>query len=375
MRTNVSRAVLASLGGVVGLVSVSGAAWAVSGGNYRPDQQDCTPAASANNAPIHTTQRGCHTVAINVTDGNGRRYGEFGLDQLPSGYPGTPGLLSLGYPGQPNAIHSGCIGANTNGTNGGTGRGCGTGTGTGFELNFDTQHPGNNSLTTATGTPDVGALIAALGRGMTLSIGADDNTDAGEHDGVSGKSGTSGVVNGPSDGGGGSVSVSPGRATAVPSLTDPLPAAAGQLGFCADGICTQTTTRRQALYHGCGANTQVPCRAKSRKARNAYDYSTKSWDPYNCSSGDSTSEAPGPSGCGGKTMNEWRAAEAQTVYAQPGFQIYEDPDPQGSPAGPLYPLPAVYVGTCGVALGGGALQVPASPFTNSAGQLIIPTGC
>lgn len=374
MRTNLSRGVLAGLGSLVGLVSVSGAAWAVSGGNYSPDQQDCTPTASANNTPPHTAQRGCHTVAFNVTDGSGKRYGEFGLDQLPSGYPGTPGLLSIGYPGQPDSPHSGCIGTNTNGTNGGTGRGCGTGTGTGFELNFDIQHPGNDSLHIATGTPDISGLIAALGRGVSLSLGADDNADAGEHDGVSGKNGTVGSINGPSDGGGAGVSVSPRRATATPSLTDPVPVASGQLGFCADGVCTQTTTRRQALYHGCGANAQVPCTARSQRSRNVYDYSKKQWDPSNCSSGDSTSEAPGPNGCGTMTMDQWRAAEAQTVYAQPGLQIYEDPDPQGSPVGP-YPLPAAYVGTCGVALGGGTLKLPTTPLTNSAGQLIIPTGC
>ena len=59
-----------------------------------------------------------------------------------------------------------------------------------------------------------------------------------------------------------------------------------------------------------------------------------------------------------------------------GFQFYEDPDPQGSPATPIYPNPGIYVGTCGVVVGGGALPaLPASPLTNSAGQLVISTGC
>ena len=63
-----------------------------------------------------------------------------------------------------------------------------------------------------------------------------------------------------------------------------------------------------------------------------------------------------------------------TVYAEPGVQVYEDPDPEGSPIGP-YPLPAAYAGTCGVVLGGGPITAPASPVTNSAGQLDVRSGC
>ena len=41
-----------------------------------------------------------------------------------------------------------------------------------------------------------------------------------------------------------------------------------------------------------------------------------------------------------------------------------------------YPLPALYVGTCGVVAGGGAAPAaPASPVTNSAGQVVVSTGC
>ena len=55
--------------------------------------------------------------------------------------------------------------------------------------------------------------------------------------------------------------------------------------------------------------------------------------------------------------------------------FFEDPDPEGSPIGP-YPLPALYAGTCGVVAGGGpAATAPASPITNSAGQLQVKTGC
>ena len=77
-------------------------------------------------------------------------------------------------------------------------------------------------------------------------------------------------------------------------------------------------------------------------------------------------------------MDWYRQQEAHNVYVQPGVTVYEDPDPQASPAGPkqLYPLPAAYAGTCGVAAGGGAAKAPASPVTNGAGQVVVsPTGC
>ena len=57
-------------------------------------------------------------------------------------------------------------------------------------------------------------------------------------------------------------------------------------------------------------------------------------------------------------MNSWRQHEAGTVNAEPGVQVYEDPDAQASPLDPayeaglsqqpvLYPIPAAYAGTCG----------------------------
>ena len=370
-----------------GGVGISGAAWAVSAGGYSSGQQDCPANADANNAPTGQTYAGCHNTAVNVESGDGStRYAEFGLDQLPNGYSGTPTPISLGYPGQPNAIHSGCVAFNTNGTGGGTGTGCGTGTGAGATAVFDLQNPGNNSLTPQTGTPDAQGVMSLLSNGVRLYFGQDDNTDAGEHDGVSGQNGTVGSVNGPSDGGSIQAFFLPALIGQAPTATDPVPFAGASEGFCADGICQDGTTQQQVLYQGCGATgpdgKPVPndhCTASSAQSRDVYNYSGKQWDPYSCSSGDMTSEAPGPNGCGGRTMDQWRQQEAHNVYAEPGFQFYEDPDPEGSPAGPaqFYPLPAVYAGTCGVAAGGGFLPAaPASPATNSAGQIVVaPTGC
>jgi hypothetical protein len=366
----------------------AGAAWAVSAGGYSPNQQDCPANSDASNAGAGQTTHGCHNVAVNLESGDGStRYAEFGLDQLPNGYSGTPTPISLGYPGQPNSIHSGCLALNTNGTGGGTGTGCGSGSGAGATILFDGQNPGNNSVTPQTGAPDAQGLTALLTGGVRLYFGQDDNTDAGEHDGVTGGNGTAGSFNGPSDGGGIGLFFLPALATQTPTASDPVPFAGVYEGFCADGICQEGTTQQQTLYQGCGATgpdgKAMPddkCGPGSAQSRNVYDYSGKQWDPYACSSGDSHSEAPGPNGCGNYTMDQWRQKEAHNVYAEPGFQFYEDPDPEGSPAGPsqLYPLPAVYAGTCGVTLGGGGFvpPAPASPVTNSAGQVsVAPTGC
>lgn len=378
MRTKKGSAVLATLGLIALSAGVTaGAAWAVSGGGYNPAQQDCPANAARNNAPKGQTVAGCHNVALNVESARGTRYAEVGLDQLPNGYPATPGLLGLGYPGSPNAIHSGCIAFNTNGTGGGTGKGCGSGSGLGATIIFNTENTGANHVTPQVGSPNVAGLVALLEGGIRVYYGQDDNTDAGEHDGVTGTNGTKGSINGPSDGGAVGLFFLPGQATTTPTAANPVPVAGGSEGACADGICEEFTTQRQVVYQGCGANPSVPCKKGSSSGRDVYNYSGKKWDPYNCSSGDVPSESPGPNGCGNQTMDQWRASEARYVYAEPGFQFYEDPDPQASPAAPIYPLPALYVGTCGVVVGGGqAPAAPATPVTNSAGQLAItPTGC
>ncbi|MGI8492417.1 MAG: hypothetical protein ACR2NJ_06625 [Acidimicrobiales bacterium] len=376
MRTISPKLLLAPAAMLALAFGLQGRALAVSGGGYSPAQQDCTPGATANNIPNGATEPGCHNLSLNVAGVNGTRLAEFGLDQLPQGYPGTPTPVSVGYPGSPNAIHSGCASFNLNGTNGGTGTGCGTGTGPGAALKFDTQNTAANHLSIQTGAPDVSALVKLLSGGVVTSLGQDDNTDAGEHDGVSGKHGTAGSINGPSDGGGVSIWATPSTATQVPTATNPVPVAGAQEGFCADGICSEAATRQQLLYQGCNANAQVACSPDSAPKRDVYNYAGKQWDPYNCSSGDAQGESPGPNGCGNRTMDQWRAAEAHNVYAEPGFQFYEDPDPQGSPAGPIYPLPSAYAGSCGVAAGGGPATVPPTLITNSAGQAVVsPTGC
>jgi hypothetical protein len=226
------------------------------------------------------------------------------------------------------------------------------------------------------------ATVLGLLTDAQLYFAGDDNLNSGEHDGVDGNYGTANSFNGPSDGGSVGVhwhplqSVSWAR-TARHSVHDgdlaavaenPVPVADAGGGACADGVCFGVYTRQTSLYRGGGG---------SGSSRDVYNYQGKQWDPYDCSSGDAASEQA----CyqeGGQTMDQYRADEASNVNAEPGVQVYEDPDPQGSPVLPqsMYPLTAVYAGTCGVAAGGGMVQAPASPLTNGAGQVSLsPTGC
>ena len=368
------------------VVAGTGVAAAVSGGGYSPGDQDCTPTADRNDTVTKdaqgnvvqpgTAEAGCHNIKGNVTDDEGNRYAEAGLDQLPDGYPSTPGLLGVGVPGSPNFPHSGCAALNTAGTGGGAAgpdSGCGAGQGAGASGMLDAYDP-----SASTAQPQTGSSVVPPD-GVDLYFGADDNLDAGEHDGVDDGPGTSGSVNGPSDGGAVRAHASPNQAATTPSATNPVPVVGAAEGFCADGICQEVTTYRQAIYQG---------NPDGDSTRDVANYDGKQFDPYNCSSGSAHEEGA----CDTPehdTMDSWRNAEAHTVYAEPGVQTYEDPDPQASPidplaeAGigsgtPLYPLPGNYVGSCGVIIGGGP-TVPAAPAgapQNSAGQIVVnPVGC
>jgi hypothetical protein len=351
--------------GIVGLgaagliVAGAGAAAAVSTGGYSPSQQDCAPNADANST--QTAQPGCHNFKINVSDGSGRRYAQFGDDQEAQNQ--NPHGIDVSVtpngqtPGQPPS-----------------------GPSVGGHVEFG-QTPSAQPSVQA-GAPDGSA--ASLLTGGQVYLGADDNLDTGEHDGVDGQYGTQKSVNGPSDGGDLELNWHPAQTTTwladlmlvahggspAPIAENPVPVADAGGGGCADGTCIGVYTARRSIYQGGGAGG-------SGSSRDAYNYQGKTWDPYDCNSGDPKSEQA----CiteGGHTMDWYRQQEAKNVYVEPGVTVYEDPDPQASPAGPtqLYPLPAAYAGTCGVAAGGGAVKAPASPVTNKAGQVVVsPTGC
>ena len=198
--------------------------------------------------------------------------------------------------------------------------------------------------------------------GVFVYFGADDNLSQGEHDS------SSAIGDGPSDGGAIVFNVDPDSleawAAALESgdtqylLTHPLPLIRAGMGACADGICPSVQTQRRIAYKG----------EKRHARRDVADYEGKEWDPEGCAGPSDTAEDCGPGG-----IRRWHRREG-TTYVEPGVQVYEDPNPAGSPIGP-YPIPAAYVGTCGVIVGGGPVQAPDSPITNDAGQLRVTTGC
>lgn len=362
---------------------VSGIAFGVSDGNYDPARQGCTADADNHNTP--GAQSGCANYRTTVSDGAGRRYVDFGLDQVadhtnvhsafvrvdPNG-DGTGPVATLDFDTnwQPFAPDS-----------------CGVfdlaffaiGLVTGDGCTIDAVPPSQSSPPTVApgvqpGTPNGNA--ASLLTEAHFYNGADDNMNTGEHDGTDPTLAGAEPANGPSDGGAivvnwhpmdvmawlGAV-MGPDGAHAV--LTNPVALADAGMGSCADGVCMAIQTRERAVWHG-GANGET---------RQVYDYEGKDWDPEACSSASDADQAA----CHGdpghpQTMNEYKNADAQDVVAEPGVQVFEDPDPAGSPIGP-YPLPAAYAGTCGVALGGGPLDFTGAPMANGAGQIIVSTGC
>ena len=207
---------------------------------------------------------------------------------------------------------------------------------------------------------DPGSIDPATG--AQVYFGADDNLDSGEHDS------SSQIKDGPSDGGAVVANVSPESVArwldAVKSgdisylLTHPLPLVDAGAGSCADGVCESVQTQRRTAYQGGGDGS-----------RDAANYDGKQWDPETCAGPSDTNADCGPGG-----IKSWWKKDG-AVYTEPGAQVYEDPNPEGSPEGP-YPLPAAYAGTCGVIAGGGtAPAAPASPVTNGAGQVVVSSGC
>lgn len=276
-----------------------------------------------------------------------------------------------------------------------------------------TGAPGSGLTTPTLDTGTGQNLTPVLTNGLIVYYGMDDNSDNGEHDGVGpycdppqntdtpSKPGTrtgnphndpsssssssatcqSGAANGSSDGGAIMLALTPLGATNTPSQTNPEGLANLSLGACADGICTETTTQQQTVYHGCGANPDVTPTGgcTSPKNANVYDFapgnnpnndpSVNNEDP-NCNSGgaQNTGTVCGPGG-----MDALREATPQNENAEPGVQVYSDPDPQRSPAvdgtplDSLWPTPALYVGTCGVYAGSPKTTGQVLPSNQSAG--------
>ena len=425
------------------IAGAGSAAFAVSGGGYSPYQQGCQPGDSDYATPNGETYPGCHNTALNVESGgtsqgdasnSNTKYAQVGFDQVPNdpNSAGTPTEYSLGEPGNSGSPHALCASANTDGTNSkpasrntkpeasgqaaDAGNGCGNNpNGAGFTTNVDYYqyycpvaamlgHPcEDTSYGTSTLTGNLGDTVAyqpIVQNGVLVYYGMDDNSDNGEHDGVGPYSALAhqnndGAQNGSSDGGSILLVLDPMKAGATPSQTNPEGAANASSGFCADGICAEATTEQQTVYHGCGATDsygRAPCDKGTPKNANVYDYSpdgNPANDPSvnsespNCNAGDQTSTSEQQCGSGG--MNAIRSATPANENAEPGVQLYSDPDPQRSPAAPapFWPTPALYVGTCGVYAGspattGQAFGSTPTPVTNQAGQVAVdpnPSAC
>jgi hypothetical protein len=410
---------LLTLLAVAVIAGLTGVAFGVSSGGYDPSKQDCSPTADAYNKK-DTAEPGCHAWETSISSGD-TRYFEFGIDQVPDGPSDISyGLGGVAAPGRPNSPHSGCIAANTNGTGGGPGNSCGQATdGVGFygsyDLNplmagiaaflFDDDHPAptppadpaQTASDTLSITPVAGNVdqdkVAQLATEWEFYNGADDNLDAGEHDGVDGRTdtGTDKMPNGPSDGGAIAIDWHPlvlmDWAAAVMNgdtsylLRHPVPILEGGVGACADSICAAAWTGERDVYNGTGENGRT---------RNVANYDGKHFDPDDCSSGNLADEGKcdDPNTTDVETMNSYRDQEADHVVAEPGVSYYEDPDPQGSPLTKV-PHSALYAGTCGVIVGGGyapvfGMDVPTNfsgtpaddaGFVNDSGQFVIDTGC
>src|SRR5205807_10650117 len=141
-----------------------------------PSQQDCAPNADAN--PTQTAQPGCHNLKVNVSDGAGRRYAQVGS----------------GQEAQNQNPHSADVSVTPNGQTPGA-----PASGPSVGAHVETAQGPSVTPTFHSGTPDGSA--ASLLTGGQAYLGADDNLDSGEHDGVDGQYGTARSVNGPSDGG------------------------------------------------------------------------------------------------------------------------------------------------------------------------------
>lgn len=302
---------------IVVLLAGAGAAIAgVSDGNYDYNRQHCSGHAD-DVEHSNTAEKGCQNFTTEVNDGNGNEVARVGLPQLKDGQHPDPAAATY-------------------------------------------------SVTPAGFDPTTG---------VHYYTGADDNLDNGEHDG------SAQVADGPSDGGSIVLNIDPNAgATWAAALqkgdtqylaTHPLPFVDFGVGMCTDGLCWSVQTQRRTAFDGGAAYDPSNPNSKPRDVAN---YDGHTWDPSTCSSAD-----PGTDSCSDSTgthdLKYWYDQNGP-AYVEPGLQVYEDPSPNGSPLDATpYPIPALYVGTCGVVAGGGPLQMPASPVTNGAGQIVLTTTC
>jgi hypothetical protein len=306
----------------------TGSAYAVSDGDYNNKDNGCSGGAFNANDPDRA-EEDCRSLVFKLVDASGHEYFSVGIPETPDGESADELIACFDL-------------------------------GTGKKQCAHVGKGGTHRMAPRRGTP------AHPATGLRAYFGANDNLDGGEHDS------SSLVDNGPSDGGGIQANASKDSLTSWLAaaragdrsylLTHPLPGADAGTGFCADGLCFSAQTQRRVAYQGTSTDPNDNA--------DVANYGNHEWDPQSCSGATNDDDADS---CGGQPITYWEEKNGST-YVEPGIQIYEDPDPQGSPIGP-YPIPALYIGTCGLVVGGGPVHAPASPFTNAAGQLVVSTGC
>jgi hypothetical protein len=328
---------------LVGLavLAAAGGSFGVSDGHYDYARQHCRGSDNASDKPKYTNPS-CHSLWVSLSDYSGHEYLGVGPRQTADGT--APNTVDVWID-----------------------------MGRGAQTRYWFDRAGRHGPKYVKGTP------AKPFTGLRVYFGADDQLDPegfGEHDS------SEHVAKGPSDGGGIEFNVSPASVkTWLASLSalsaflaDPVPVVSAGLGSCADGLCVSLTTARRVAFQG----------GDPTKHRDVFNYAGVEWDPYNCAGPDDS-----VADCSTPAHPDWDLGDwydtVGTTYVEPGFQFFEDPDPEGSP-GVLgligiprddpYPLPALYVGSCGVVIGGGpAMQVPKSSNTNSAGQFVLLNAC
>lgn len=324
------------------VLGASSVVFAVSDGHYDPARQHCLGSDNNSDRPDYANPE-CHSLWFSLSDGSGHEYFGVGPRMTPEGqFPNTVDVwIDLGL---------------------------------GTQKRYWIDRSGIHGPVKVPGTP------TRKWTGLRLYFGADDQLDGGEHDS------SEYVNNGPSDGGAIELNVSKKKAFAtwVASLSElssflenPIPVASAGMGSCADGVCLSMTTHRRVAYQGGDPTTH----------RSVANYEGVEWDPVDCAGPSDGSNGNGRCSSPAHpdwTLGDWHAHRG-TAYVDPGFQFFEDPDPQASPAvfdfvgipaADPYPLPAIYVGTCGVILGGGpTMTLRPGPGINSAGQFVLSTGC
>jgi hypothetical protein len=327
---------------------------AASDGNYSPADMGCTNVGNAEGPqPGHNadaTPDHCQAWRVGVSTDNNDKVLRVGLfdheepdnDGFNGGHNPHHGTTYVGSPGEEVLILH--YGTGVQGMGGG-------------DLSDDHNQP---ELEAEQTEPDNVDKIDTEAPGEAhVWMGADDNLESGEHDGIPEKGchdpegcpdmnqDNSDLANGPSDGGEIRVDLTPDQEAAEQNVdpdnpyTNPVPAAYAGIGACVDGICFTAGTSERQVYDG-GQDGRVYL----EDAKDGTDY--KDTDDYCNNNNDE--------GCV-RTVHD----QQQDFYSHPGITIYEDPDPQDSSAMTPGPDRNTHVGGGGVVILGETVIDPENP--------------